>query len=495
MKKLLFQLLLVLGFSNSYSQTIDTLFYERFQTGGGSFTLNTSDEGGVDAATGYNQWVINDAYQGGSGQLICAGIPTTFNIPTTQSQPVGSTGGSSTSYLHISSDAAQASGIFNNSFLAANGFCGGDESYFAAMNQDLTTTGFSTVIISFWWLCGGGSNSFGELYYSSNSGASWTLVNANPTQFNNQPTWVQQQIALPAFAGQNTLRFGFRFVNNVTFNATDPAFGIDEILITAENSVAAPVAAFTVSDSAFCEGMCVNYTDVSSGSPTNWLWIFQGATTAFSTQQNPTNVCYPVPGTYPVTLIVGSAAGTDTITMNAVTVYSNPATPLLTSFGDTLIATPGYISYTWYRDSIFVLGTNNNEYIATQNGTYYVIVTDSNGCFSSSIPVLLNTGIPENSSFDFSIFPNPSSGQLFLNNATNVSAVKIYNPIGEMVWSTFSIAPSGKIDISSLGNGIYSVMIISNKGKLQARKLCCLNNTNLLNTISNKKGRYDCNGL
>ena len=47
--------------SKLYSQTTDTLLYERFETGGASFTLNSPDENGVSAAVGYNQWIINNA--------------------------------------------------------------------------------------------------------------------------------------------------------------------------------------------------------------------------------------------------------------------------------------------------------------------------------------------------------------------------------------------------------------------------------------------------
>src|SRR5688572_12335647 len=95
------------------AQNGDTLIYERFETGGASFTLNSADEGGVSAAVGYNQWIVNNEYTGGSGQLTCSGFPTTFTVPDTPLQPSGTTGGPSTYYMHMISDAGQAAGIFN----------------------------------------------------------------------------------------------------------------------------------------------------------------------------------------------------------------------------------------------------------------------------------------------------------------------------------------------------------------------------------------------
>ena len=464
-------LLLLLSVTLVKAQTSDTLFYERFETGGNSFTLNTADMGGVNAATGYNQWIVNNSYTGGSGQLVCAGFPTTFTIPDNQLQPSGVTGGPSTNFMHISSDAAQASNIFNNSFLAANGLCGGNESYFTAMNQDVSSTGYSIVTLSFWWMCGGGNNSFGEVYYSIDGGINWVLANTSPTAYINQNTWVQEVITLPAFAGQTTLRFGFRFVNNITFSATDPAFGIDEVFIDGETLSAPPVAAFGVSDSSICEGGCVDFTDLSTGDPTSWLWIFQGASTGFSTVQNPTQICYSNPGNYTVTLIAGSAAGSDTLTINTVVVNANPAAPLLTSVGDTLTATPGFISYTWYRDSVLLVSSSSNEYISTQNGTYYVTVTDSNGCSSSSTEIILNTSIWNVETLVAEIYPNPVIDQLYLKNNGEIIELTIYNSLGAVIFK----APYGTIpnviDLSLFEDGIYFIIIKDRNQNIGSRKI------------------------
>ena len=80
MRKNLLITILVVSFSTFiYAQ--DTLFHENFETGGTSFTLNTTDVSST--ATGYNYWVINNQYTGGSGSVMCLGLPLTFNVPNT----------------------------------------------------------------------------------------------------------------------------------------------------------------------------------------------------------------------------------------------------------------------------------------------------------------------------------------------------------------------------------------------------------------------------
>lgn len=216
------------------AQTV--LFSETFD-GTPAFQLNTADVGGATASAD-NTWLINNVYAGGSGTVVCLGFPFGFTIPTTPAQPVAITNPNG-NYLHITSVAAQNSGVLNCCFLAADGLCANPASHFARMTTDVAT-GAGDVTLSFWWLCAGGASNYGEVYYSTNSGASWNLISTPISQYRNQPTWVQQSITLPAFSNQATLRFGFRFNNGTTLSAQDPAFAVDDVRIT--STAAAPPA-------------------------------------------------------------------------------------------------------------------------------------------------------------------------------------------------------------------------------------------------------------
>jgi len=86
-------------------------------------------------------------------------------------------------------------------------------------------------------------------------------------------------------------------------------------------SGSAPVASFSPLSVSISEGGTVNFTDLSSGSPTSWLWSFPGGSPANSSSANP-NVSYSTAGTYNVTLTVTNSYGSDSQT-GTVTVTQN----------------------------------------------------------------------------------------------------------------------------------------------------------------------------
>ncbi|MBK6640625.1 MAG: T9SS type A sorting domain-containing protein [Bacteroidetes bacterium] len=470
MKKLLLLLMLLAGFEG-ISQTADTLYHEDFETGGTSFTLNTADMSSSAGTTGYNEWVINDAYDGGTGQLVCLGIPTTFTVPNTQLQPVGTTGGSSTFYMHITSDAATAAGIYNCSDLAANGLCGNAEFNFTAMNQDINVAGYDSVTTTFIWLCDGSQNIYGELYYSTDSGISWTLATGGTAQYRNQPTWANKAVTMPIAPGTTTFRIGFRFVNQVSLTANDPGFGIDEIHIIGKSTAAAPVAAFSVSDSSVCANTCVDFTDLSTGNPTSWFWIFSGATPSFSTSQNPTAVCYNSPGNYPVSLIVNGPGGSDTLTAATMIVNAIPGAPVITVSGDTLFATPGFATYQWSLNGVAISGATNNSYLTTTGGIYEVAVSDSNGCTAISASIIVTTSLATIDDLPVYLFPNPASEYIHLQTNTTVISLNISDLTGRKIKEVSSASNRELIDVREFTSGIYVITIITENQKQFHQKI------------------------
>ncbi|MCC6937598.1 MAG: hypothetical protein IT226_05195 [Flavobacteriales bacterium] len=254
-------LLFALGlYSSIHAQT--TLFSETFESSP-TITLNTTDQGGVSNSPD-NTWLINNAYTGGGGTVVCIGFPFPFSVPNTPAQPGGVTSPNG-NYLHITSVAAQNSGILNSCFLAADGLCANAASHFARMSTDVAT-GPEDITLSFWWLCSGGTANYGEVYYSTNSGTSWTQLTTPISQYRNQGNWVQQSITLPAFSNQATLRFGFRFFNGTTTSAQDPAFSVDDIRIVSATAVPNSITTGTIASTTYCQGaqLSVPYTAVGA---------------------------------------------------------------------------------------------------------------------------------------------------------------------------------------------------------------------------------------
>jgi hypothetical protein len=226
LKKITILLAGLLLSATSFAQTV--LYSEDFESGGGSVTLNTSDVSSTAGTSGTNYWVINNSYTGGTGTLVCFGSPFNFTVTNTPTQPGGITNAPTSTYLHTVSNAAVSNGITNSSFQAADGFCALAENNFVEMTNDISTTGYTNVNIDFWWMCGGSATIFGELYYSTDGGATWNL---DQTNLNNQGSWLQSNFTNALWDNQATLRFGFRFVNGTTTAASEPGFSIDDIVV------------------------------------------------------------------------------------------------------------------------------------------------------------------------------------------------------------------------------------------------------------------------
>ena len=107
-----------------------------------------------------------------------------------------------------------------------------------------------------------------------------------------------------------------------------------------------PTADFSANRTNICVGDCINFTDLSSGSPTSWAWTFTGASTTSSTLQNPTGICYNTPGTYQVSMIATNANGSNTMTKTAYITVSSPiALPLVEGFqGAAFVPAGWYLS-------------------------------------------------------------------------------------------------------------------------------------------------------
>jgi PKD repeat protein len=74
-------------------------------------------------------------------------------------------------------------------------------------------------------------------------------------------------------------------------------------------------ADFEADITTICPAGSVNFTDLTQGNPTSWLWTFEGGDPATSTDQNPEGILYAASGSYDVTLEVSTSNSTDTYTI------------------------------------------------------------------------------------------------------------------------------------------------------------------------------------
>lgn len=77
--------------------------------------------------------------------------------------------------------------------------------------------------------------------------------------------------------------------------------------------------------------------------------------------------------------------------------------------------------------------------------------------------VAFTTSINEKSTIPYSIFPNPTNGNINIKGNTMINSIQIYNSIGEIIYNTTNKNNSEQfnIDISKYPNSFYFISILS----------------------------------
>lgn len=367
------------------AQAQDTLFFEDFEAGGPTFLLDETDENSAGSA-GYNGWVVNAEYTGDTVYYDCGG-PQQIIVSNTPSQPVGITN-TDGGYLHIMSDSAINDGVLCAHAMPADGGCFPNENQFAAMGNDVITSGYDNVTFTFWTTCMGGDSAYGEVYYSLDGANSWNLITSPVTQINNEANWTQISISDTMFDDRTNLRFAFRYVNKAGASYTDPAFSIDDVVVTGTDVCNGfPVAAFQSDSSGL---MTFDFTDLSS-TFTNMTYDWDFGDGGSDTAQNPTHN-YVAPGMYNVCLIVMDSCGADTVCDSVQVFCPIPVASFtydINNFNVEVQSTVGTLdttaSYLWDFGDGNTGSGDTTTYIYSSPGNYEVCHTIVDVCGSDTI--------------------------------------------------------------------------------------------------------------
>jgi hypothetical protein len=160
-----------------------------------------------------------------------------------------------------------------------------------------------------------------------------------------------------------------------------------------------------------------------------------------------------------------------------VTVNESPAIPIIVDFGGELVssATTGN---QWYYEGVPLPDATEQTFDPTQNGNYWVVVTDEFGCSSQSEPLLVDvTLVGElDNEMSFMLSPNPASDmvQVQFNQWSNGQvAFEIYDSVGRRVWSLQTMVASNgsvSLNIQELSAGSY-ILSAGIDGKFVTRAL------------------------
>lgn len=427
----------------------EVLFFEDFETGGGTFDLNTSDEGGISASSGANQWIVNSWYTEGFGtdtdcsfgDLWCQPVPA-------QDSEISSTDGN---YLHTYSDLGNDFCFNQNcNIQSADAGCSGEESYFASMSADVSTVGYTDVTLDFWWLCEGSSFAYGELWYSTDGGSSWTEYTISP-DYEGQLTWANEVVSDPAWGGQSTLRFGFRFVNEFDFSGYNNliGWGIDDVSISATegSGCSDTFSSFTVTS-------CGDYT-VPSGDET-----------------------YSTDGVYNDT--IPNVDGCDSVMTITVAITE---LDLGVSYGaeQFLISdeTASGVTYQWLdcdNANAVIPGETNDTLDALPYGPGdYAVVVSNGSCTDTSDCIFIGLwSIDENPQWSFLLYPNPVSNKfgVVLNGKQQFIRLEIMDVMGKVVFdeSYWNVSEIQHLDTPNEA-GVYFVRLEDEQGRMITKRL------------------------
>ena len=142
-----------------------------------------------------------------------------------------------------------------------------------------------------------------------------------------------------------------------------------------------------------------------------------------------------------------------------ISISTAPVAPIVNANANTLHS-DAPVGNQWYNENGIINGSTEQDYTATTNGNYYVIVT-MDGCSSqpSNIIQITTFGIESIANSDlFTIYPNPVSDKMVIELKGNNQKIdfKIYNSSGQIVHNG-SIVEKAIVKTSDLEAGTYFV--------------------------------------
>ena len=219
--------------------------------------------------------------------------------------------------------------------------------------------------------------------------------------------------------------------------------------IASFNFVALPVVDFTADEIIIPVGESINFTDLTTGIPSDWSWTFEGATPSISLQQNPENITYDTEGTYSVKLVSSNYIGSDSLVKETFITVSSTVLPIVDFKSDIVAFCSGEtvtfqdltelspIQWLWEfepDDVVFVGGTDENsqnpEVTFNSQTSYSVTLTSWNLNGSSELT---------KSNLIYSGGFSPFFIETFENNQMDGSGWTIENPDNDITWEIFEV--------------------------------------------------------
>jgi PKD repeat protein len=218
-----------------------------------------------------------------------------------------------------------------------------------------------------------------------------------------------------------------------------------------------------------------NYT--GSNPYTTISWDF-GDNTPVSNGANPTH-SYAAFGSYTVCVTVTNNCGSNTTCQTIKNCTLPQPTFSYTNSGNAYnfnySGGNSYTTISWdFGDNTPVSNNANPTHTYATSGSYIVCVTVANDCGSNTACQTINTkvtGINNIPGFaNISIYPNPTTQEIMIDNAEEGTVLDIYNITGSLVLHTKLKGDKDNVDVSSLSSGIYLMRFADKEGRQGSSK-------------------------
>lgn len=125
----------------------------------------------------------------------------------------------------------------------------------------------------------------------------------------------------------------------------------------------------------------------------------------------------------------------------------------------------GVVTYTWSN------GGNTNTITGVYSATYFITITDSNGCTTDSsifVDFFVGKNNIETSNFTFKVYPNPAKNEFYIkieNIGVHLNEIRLVNMFGQDIEKINNpIGNLFKINTQNIPNGFYRLLLISSDG-------------------------------
>lgn len=246
-----------------------------------------------------------------------------------------------------------------------------------------------------------------------------------------------------------------------------------------ENAIGAYVS--PVGNISICRGVAL-ILSANSGPGITYQWLKNGGSISGASAQTyaPTK-----PASYSVS--ESNSFGCNSVSAAAsVTVLSSPA-PTITPLGNLDICSTGSVVlhansgagylYQWEKETDLLSGKTNQNYTATVQGNYKVIISGSNGCSKTSKGTKVTNSCKEDLTAGISspallaLYPNPTDGKFVIDlqlgdDENSKAMVNVINMIGQVVYDETLPVSNGvlrqEIQLKNSTDEMYLVKVIVN---------------------------------